>query len=73
MKEDMFRDGSKTEPHGCQDVLPPRQIDFLPETSQSGKARPCPQSQWRGPGCWAGKILGWPSGDLPAIVSKKQT
>ena len=35
----MFGDGLKTQPHGCQDVLPTRQMDFLPETSQSGKAR----------------------------------
>ena len=35
----MFEDDSKTQWYGCQDVLPTRQIDFLPQTSQSGKAR----------------------------------
>ena len=45
IKEEILDDDSKTQPHGCQDVLPTRQMDFLPKTSQSGKARPCPQSQ----------------------------
>ena len=39
IKEEMFGDGLKTQPHGCQDVLPNRQMNFLPETSQSGNAR----------------------------------
>ena len=39
IKEVMFGDGLKTQPHGCQDVLPTRQIDFLSQTSQPGKAR----------------------------------
>ena len=42
VKEEIFGDNSKTQPHGCQDVLPTRQMDFLPEMSQSGKARLCP-------------------------------
>ena len=33
IKEEMFGDGSKTQPRGCQDVPPTRQMDFLPETS----------------------------------------
>ena len=44
VKEEIFGDGSKTQPHGCQDVLPTRQMDFIRETSQSRKARPCPRA-----------------------------
>ena len=31
----------KLSPMGCQDVLPTKQINFVPIKSKSGKGRPC--------------------------------
>ena len=62
----------KLSPMGCQDVLPTKQINFVPIKSKSGKGRPCLQSQWHCLGCWPGNILVLPFGDLFAIFLKKQ-